>query len=84
MNDLEKALTDITSLDLRQVLRTFYYDAELCETNGDREQLITRVVEVIRACRYCAFEKEQRALGDKWDAERLANIMRPLPKKGDK
>ena len=49
---------------IRRILRTFYEEAELCETDGEREQLITRVVKEIQACKFCAFEKEQLERGD--------------------
>ena len=53
-----------SNLDLRRLLRTFYEEAEIAETDGDREQLITRVVKKIQACRFCEFEKEMAK--DEW------------------
>ncbi len=46
--------------DIRRVLRMFYEEAELCETNGAREQLITSTVKLIQECRFCSFEAVQR------------------------
>ena len=51
-------------LDLRRLLRTFYEEAELAATDGEREQLITKVVKVLQECRFCAFEKEQADMND--------------------
>ena len=50
------------NLDLRQLLRTFYVESRFCATDGEREQLITKIVKKIQACRFCAFEKEQQKL----------------------
>ena len=69
------------TLDLRRLLRTFYEEAELCETDGEHEQLITKVVKDIEKCRFCAFEKEQRTttrLRDKQIARLAGNYDRAL------
>jgi hypothetical protein len=57
-------MNDDNHLDLRRLLRTFYEEAELCENDGEREQLITKAVKDIEACQFCAFEKAQRERGD--------------------
>ncbi len=50
--------------DIRGLLRTFYNEAKLCDTSGEREQLITWVVAKIQECRFCAFEKEQHGINE--------------------
>ncbi len=50
--------------DIRRVLRTFWEEVEVCETNGEREQLITKVVKDIQECRFCSFEKEQHDINE--------------------
>ena len=52
------------NLDLRRLLRTFYAKADLCVTEGEFEQLITRVMSKIQECRFCAFKKKAQVASD--------------------